>query len=75
MPRSITPELKLEGEYRELVRMIQDLRKEKGLAPQDIISLTLPEQYKEIVETFGEELKKIVGAKDLEIKGGDILIK
>ena len=75
LDNDITPELKLEGEYRELVRMIQDLRKEKGLAPQDIISLTLPEQYKEIVETFGEELKKIVGAKDLEIKGGDILIK
>lgn len=70
----ITPELKLEGEYRELVRSIQDMRKEKGLAPNDGISLTLPEQYREIVEMFGEELKKTVGAENITTAGEEITI-
>jgi isoleucyl-tRNA synthetase len=71
----ITPELKLEGDYRELVRMIQDLRKEKGLSAQDSISLILPSGYEAIVDSFAEELKKTVGAKEVFIEGKDIVIK
>ncbi len=37
----ITPELKAEGFLRELVRQIQELRKEKGLSPGDKIYLEL----------------------------------
>lgn len=70
----ITTDLKLEGDYRELVRIIQDLRKEKGLQPADVISLTLPTHYQEIVEKFGEEMKKIVGAKEVSVSGEEILI-
>lgn len=71
---NITPELKLEGEYRELVRVVQDMRKEKGLAPQDIISLKLPEKYKSILDDFGEELKKTVGAVSIVLNGDEIII-
>ncbi len=71
---AITPELKLEGDYRELVRVVQDLRKEKGLQPQDVISLTLPTKYQEIVDTFGEELKKTVGASEIAVSGEEIII-
>lgn len=71
---SITPELKLEGEYRELVRLVQDMRKEKGLTPQEEISLTLTEKYSEIVATFGEDLKKTVGAKEVVLKGEETII-
>ncbi len=71
---SITPELKLEGEYRELVRLIQDMRKEKGLTPQEEISLTLPEKYAEIFSKFGEDLKKTVGAKEVIMKGEEFII-
>lgn len=70
----ITPELKLEGEYRELVRLVQDMRKEKGLTPQDEVTLTLPEKYSEILATFGEDLKKIVGAKEVVLKGEEVTI-
>ncbi|MFZ4499993.1 MAG: class I tRNA ligase family protein [Minisyncoccia bacterium] len=62
---TMTEELKLEGEYRELVRTVQDLRKEKNLLPNDVITLTLPEQYKNIVELFSDEMKKTVGAKEI----------
>jgi hypothetical protein len=71
----ITPELKLEGEYRELIRTIQDLRKEKGLMPQDIITLTLPTNAQEIVNTFGEELLKTVGAKEVVVSGEEVIIE
>lgn len=70
----ITPELKLEGEYRELVRLVQDMRKEKGLTPQDEINLTLPEKYTEIFTTFGEDLKKTVEAKEVSIQGEEVII-
>ena len=66
--------IKLEGDYRELVRQIQDLRKEKGLTPADMITLTLPESTKEIVEKFGEELKKTVGAEEIVIRGEQIIL-
>ena len=70
---NITPELKLEGDYRELVRKVQDLRKEKGLIPSDAITLVLPETYREIMQTFGEDLKKTVGAKEV-VNGENMLI-
>lgn len=72
---TITPDLKLEGDYRELVRQIQDMRKDRGLMPQDEITLTLPVSTKEIVEKFGDELKKIVGAKEVIVSGGEISIQ
>ncbi len=61
----ITPELKKEGMYRELVRSIQDMRKEKGLNPSDIIKLSMSENAKEIVEPFLEDLQKTVGAENV----------
>lgn len=72
---NITPELKLEGDYRELVRTIQDMRKDKGLMPQDVITLTLPTQYQEITEKFGDDLKKTVGAKEVMVSGEEISIQ
>lgn len=62
----ITPELKKEGMYRELVRSVQDMRKEKGLNPSDIIKLSISENAKEIVEPFLDDLQKTVGAENVE---------
>lgn len=72
---NITPQLKVEGDYRELVRVVQDMRKEKGLMPQDGIILTIPEKYAEIVEKFGDEMKKTVGAKEVLVSGNEISIE
>lgn len=40
---TLTPELELEGQARELVRRIQQLRKDAGLAISDRIRLTVPD--------------------------------
>ena len=61
----ITPELKLEGEYRELVRGVQDLRKKEGLTPSDVVTLTLSSNAKEIVASFETEMKKTVLAREI----------
>jgi isoleucyl-tRNA synthetase len=54
----ITPELKREGNYRELVRALQDLRKETGLTPDDIINLKISENSKELLSGFENDLKR-----------------
>ncbi len=71
----ITPELKREGDYRELIRAVQDLRKEKGLMPSDVISLTLANEYKDIVSGFEDDLKKTVTAKEVSFGEGEEKIK
>ncbi len=69
----ITEELKQEGNYRELVRAIQDMRKKMGLNPTDIVTLSVETSVEgqEIINKFKDELLKIVGAKSLQIKETD----
>jgi isoleucyl-tRNA synthetase len=50
----ITPELKAEGDMRQLVRQIQEERKKLGTALDDMVDVTLPEWPK----NFEEEIKK-----------------
>ena len=58
----ITPELKEEGNYRELVRAIQDMRKKAGLTPSDIISLSVEtdEIGKSLIQKFEADFKKTI---------------
>lgn len=64
---NITPELKQEGDYRELVRGIQDMRKAMGLVPSDMVSLSVntSKEGEDLVEKFKEELMKVVGANSV----------
>jgi isoleucyl-tRNA synthetase len=54
----LTPELMLEGEVRELVRKIQDMRKEKGLKPGDKMQYDVPENEKELFAKFKDEIAR-----------------
>ncbi|MFA5773089.1 MAG: class I tRNA ligase family protein [Candidatus Paceibacterota bacterium] len=67
---NITEELKKEGQYRELVRAIQDIRKKNGLNPNDIVTLQISAstEGQELINKFKKELMKAVSAKEIQIK-------
>lgn len=64
---NITPELKLEGAYRELLRSVQELRKKENLVPNDRVSLIIEtsESGKDLIEKFKSDLMKVAGLKDV----------
>ncbi len=66
----ITSELKTEGNYRELTRAIQDMRKKMGLTPSDIISLIVEtgEEGKKLIQKFETEIKKTILVSKIEFK-------
>ncbi|MDB5194214.1 MAG: isoleucyl-tRNA synthetase, isoleucyl-tRNA synthetase [Parcubacteria group bacterium] len=53
----LTSELLEEGNVRDLVRAIQDMRKEKGLKPGDLMTYAVPEGEAELFRKYGEEIK------------------
>lgn len=67
---NITEELKKEGNFRELVRAIQDIRKQKGLNPSDQVNLEIfsTEDGYNFVDGFKDLLMKNVGAISLAKK-------
>lgn len=54
---TLSPELKAEGEARELMRSIQSLRKEAGLGINDIVTVECPEWPKHWQQTIEEKTK------------------
>lgn len=56
----IPPELRQEGNLRELVRQIQDLRKKSGLVPQQKIKLIIETNAdgEKLIKNFENEIKK-----------------
>jgi isoleucyl-tRNA synthetase len=63
----ITGELKAEGNVREFIRAVQDMRKKKGLQPSDVITLSIDtdEAGQNLLTQFADEIKKVVGARDI----------
>ncbi|MFA5889614.1 MAG: isoleucine--tRNA ligase [Actinomycetota bacterium] len=53
----ITPELALEGRARDLIRSIQDLRKETGLELTDRITVTVPASDADVLNAHGEWIR------------------
>ncbi|KKQ34198.1 MAG: Isoleucine-tRNA ligase, partial [Candidatus Nomurabacteria bacterium GW2011_GWB1_37_5] len=69
----ITQELKEEGQYRELLRTIQDLRKNEGLQPNDKIGVTIDtdEIGKNLIQKFESDLKKTAGIINIDFTLND----
>ncbi len=55
----LTPLLLEEGEMREIVRSIQDLRKENGMKPGEKMEYTVPENQMRIFEIYGDEITRV----------------
>lgn len=66
----ISPELKAEGEAREVIRRIQVARKDAGLSPKDKISVVLPNWPK----SHETEIKRATLAREIK-KGNALEIK
>ncbi len=62
---TITPELRAEGQVRELIRAIQQARKERQLQPQQKITLQVNTAMASLLEPFIEEVKKVAGISSL----------
>ena len=69
----LSEDLKREGEYRELVRKIKDLRKENNLTLNDVVSLEFKGNKNTIdfVKSFEEELKKDCKLSELKFEEGE----
>ncbi len=63
----ITEELKREGQFRDLVRIVQDIRKKNGLVPSDVIDLNVStnEEGESIVNEFADTLKSTAIIKNI----------
>lgn len=68
---TITPELREEGFVRELMRNIQEMRKDGGMKPGDVIfaHIETSQKTKGVVEKWREYIKKEVGAKEISFGG------
>ncbi|MFA5838770.1 MAG: isoleucine--tRNA ligase [Candidatus Paceibacterota bacterium] len=68
MDFELTNELIQEGIMRDLLRQIQDMRKTKGLVPQNIVSLEVNSNKsgKEIIKKFESVIKKTAGLKEIK---------
>ena len=69
----ITEDLKKEGNYRELVRALQDMRKKLGLTPSDavLMSVETDDVGKKLIQNFENDLKKTVLVSKIEFKAND----
>lgn len=69
----ITPELKQEGNYRELVRALQDMRKKLGLTPSEevLLRVNTSEEGKNLIRKFESDLKKTVLVSEITFNGND----
>jgi len=63
----LTAELKEEGMIRELIRLTQQLRRDAGYKPEDIITVSLQadERIRTIIERNSDAYKERVGAKTI----------
>jgi isoleucyl-tRNA synthetase len=69
----ITPELRAEGNARELMRALQDMRKAAGLTPSDVITLSVEtnEDGKKLLEKFADDIKKTVLVSQINFTEND----
>jgi isoleucyl-tRNA synthetase len=70
---AITPELQKEGNVRDFVRTIQELRKNKNLVPSDVVELLVEtdEKGKEFLNSVSEKIKKMTNVNKILFENND----
>jgi isoleucyl-tRNA synthetase len=70
---NITPELKEEGQVRELIRSIQDMRKEANLTVDDMVALEVGEAYEgaALLKKHADSIKKTTNLSDIHFVSGN----
>ena len=63
---NITPQLKEEGDLREFLRKIQDMRKEKNFSVGDVAMLTVPPDVRDLAIKYETEIKKVTNVSGIE---------
>jgi isoleucyl-tRNA synthetase len=72
---TLDPELELEGRVYDLIRQVNTMRKDEGLALTDRIVLTLPPAESELVERHGDWIKGEVLATEIRVDGDVAIAK
>jgi isoleucyl-tRNA synthetase len=67
----ITSELRSEGIVREVIRAVQEIRKQKGLQPEDTITLTISPALEEHIAPYVKEVQKTVQAEQVDFSQND----
>jgi isoleucyl-tRNA synthetase len=64
---TLTPELRQEGDARELIRVLQDLRKSSGLSQEDtvVIHLAASDIFKNTIETHKTLIQSVTRTQEL----------
>jgi isoleucyl-tRNA synthetase len=67
---TITPALKEDGQLRDILRHVQDLRKKEGLDPQDRVTLSVAgtEKLLTLIHNREDELKKSAGISAVRVE-------
>ena len=77
LDQTITLELKREGQYREILRATQALRKKKDLDPSTFVTLTIDgDGVKSMLEVFEQDLKQSAQIQNIvyqNIQEGDVI--
>ena len=81
----LTPELKQEGLFREVLRSVQSLRKKAKMNPSDVAALYIdaPQEILDLLKVYESELKSTAGISEVvkkelfgeEIKANEFLFK
>jgi len=69
----ISEELKQEGDFREVLRFVQSLRKDANLNPEEKVYLFVDtdKNGKAVVEKFEDELKRVAGISSISFEGNN----